>query len=148
MTLAANDAPALDGAPAVTVTPGRGCAVITVCYLAWIFLLGAVLAALLVWNARAIAGTLGRTVFYAFFTEQLSPELSQGDRAAFSNAYFAAIDAVDRHGYIRSPWFGAVFTNLVDAARDREITTDENAAFCSAVWMHVPAQPAEQGIEE
>jgi hypothetical protein len=113
-----------------------GCLVAVCGYTAWIGVLTLVLIVALIVKLGPVVASLGRTQFLPLYMQVLDDTHTVSQRLAFSNAFVRMLAMIDsNHWTDVAQQAVPPFQQLMVAAQDQAITTNESAAFCVQAAM-------------
>ena len=108
-----------------------GCVILICGFLAWVAVLGIVLAVISYNNYKVIYVTIGEKIFNPIFVQQLDKNLNKSDFITFSNSYFSLIKKIEVAGLNTNNIIpiNYIFTSI----QDKKITKSELESFSNSV---------------
>ncbi len=101
-------------------------------FLAWVAVLGIVLAVISYNNYKVIYVTIGEKIFNPIFVQQLDKNLNESNFITFSNSYFHFLEEIKVYGHNEKNWNS--FSNILVSIQDHKITKSELESFSNSVW--------------
>ncbi len=112
-----------------------GCMILICGFLAWVAVLGIVLAVISYNNYKVIYVTIGEKIFNPIIVQQLDKNLDKSDFITFSNSYFHFLEEIKIYGHNKKNWNS--ISNILVSIQDHKITKSELESFSNAVWKTI-----------
>ncbi len=109
-----------------------GCVILICGFLAWIVMLGIVMAVIIYNNHKGISATIGEKAFNHIFVQLLDKNKSSSTLNSFSNDYFHLLEEIKVYG-LNKKNLNSV-TNIFTSIQDHKITKSELKSFSNSVW--------------